>query len=626
MSRQSRLRVQREKRGRRFFVYLCLIGLFGFACYQIDQKYQVVHSIIQFWEKAGNPLLRTSPGRGSIYDRNLKQIAVSMERVAVFVRTREVESITDTAIALADALSLNSNKLINQMESGALRLWVAEDISQEQEEAVKKLNLPGVHFQKEIKRYYPNGSHAAHLIGFVEDGIGLSGVEYHYDRLLATRKLQEQKAQKPLSVGQDLVLTIDLKIQNILEEIVAKIGKTGSGIKVAAYLVESESGEFIGGAQYPGFDPNSFTRYNRKAIENLFFEPLFLPDKFRLFLRDSAAFYLQSEVIYTPGKWAVAAPSAKLGNQLRLWEWLKLGENSKVDFFTPKSGSFPIWLNQERVKQGEPSFGLIPEATTPVNLLTAYSVLLNGRFDHFPFVVKEVLDIKTGEKVLLSPEAPSPEADEDFPSEPLPAVKRLFQSQALFRDSSAHYFRDEILVATPVKRGLHQFQVNDLTFITIPAGERELDLLVVVQRNPVMVSKKPEKKLRIVDIVNPKVRRMSILHQVAGSVEDVLEPEIIDEGNYQGIIEKEKEIQNSLQKMQSDEKKLLIMPDLVGMSLRKSLRSLEGLPLKISIEGTGVVAKQIPAAGASLKGVRACRLVLQSREILSPEKMSGTTE
>lgn len=627
MTRQSRLRVQKKKRGRWILLYLCLIGIFVALSQYFNQKYNILSSVKEMFGETETSISGSTSFRGAIFDRNLKQVAVTQERVAVFVRTREVDSITDTAIALASAISLDSNKLINQMESGALRLWVAEDVSKEQEEAVKKLNLPGVHFQREKKRFYPHGAHGAHLIGFVEDGIGLSGVEYHYDRLLATRKSQQQKAQKPLSIGQDLVLTLDMKIQSILEGLVEEMGRTEDGSKVGAYLVESKTGELIAGAQYPGFDPNSFTKYDRKAIENLFFEPLFLPDKFRLFLRDAASFYALGEVDSTPGKWAISAPSESLGSQYRLWEWLGMGENSKADFFTPKIGTEPSGLNQIRVKSDSPVFGMIPEATTPMNLLSAFSVLLDGKFDHSPYLVKEVLDLETRQKVLLQTGGEAVEVSSDFPEASLPAVKRLFTGQVYRKDTSAKYFRDEVLTVTPVNGGLWSFGVNDVCFVTLDGGSNALNMLVVIKRPVVRPETRRKKLLEVESIVDSKARRISILHQVAGSVEDVLEPELLGVGNYQRITVKPgKTVDSSLRVPKVEANTLQVMPDLVGMSLRKSLRILQGVAMEINIEGTGRVVRQIPSAGVSLKKVQSCRLILENKEIIKPEIISKSKQ
>jgi Penicillin-binding Protein dimerisation domain/PASTA domain len=558
--------------------------------------------------------------RGTLYDRNLKQLAVTMERVSVFVRTREIESIADTTSSLASILSTDREKLRGQLESGVLRPWVAEDISQEQELAIKDLDLPGIHLQKEEKRYYPNGSQAAYLIGYVEDGIGLSGVEFYYDRLLATRKIQQQEEQKPLSNTQDLVLTIDLKIQKILEDLVESISENEGAKKVAAYVIESGTGELIGGAQYPGFDPNSFTKYTQRAIENIFFTPLFLPDSFRVLLRDSALIYEKAGKAEGKLPWSLRGSSGGLGKQLQLWEWLRLGEKSRTDFFATKTSTGKTLKKRERVGD-EVSFGLIPETTTPMGLLAAYSVLLNGVSERSPFVVKKILDVESRKEVLLEGVVVEAPFVETFIREPIAEVRKLYESMAQKEESSSYFLRDHVLLVTDSTAGNHQFAVNDLTFVTIPADTHELNMLVVVQRNPRPIQKKKKKGRTLEQILDEKVDRISVLQQISATIADVVELDRTEFGNFQ-----QKSVLGTSQSPEKGAENLTSipgsMPDLIGLSLRKGLRLLDGSPIIINIEGTGEIVKQTPGPGTPLKQNTECFLILKKHDEVSLEKLS----
>jgi cell division protein FtsI (penicillin-binding protein 3) len=621
MTKQSRLRVQKTRKNRKLIIFLGLLCVF---LYQCEQHYHLSSQLGEMLSQAKKKFAENALDRGTLYDRNLKQLAVTMERVAVYVRTREIDSIADTASSLASILSIDGDKLKGQLESGVLRLWVAKDISQEQELKIKDLDLPGIHLQKEEKRYYPNGKDAAHLIGYVEDGIGLSGVEFYYDRLLATRKNQQQVAQKPLSNTQDLVLTIDLKVQKILEDLVATIGENQEVLKAAAYVIESGTGELIGGAQYPGFDPNSFTKYTQRSIENIFFTPVFLPDTFRLFLRESAVLYEMADNNQVQLPWSLTEESGSIGGQLRLWEWLKLGDKAKTDFFATKTSSSKIVKRSQRLGESDISFGLIPETTTPMSLLAAYSVLLNGVSVRSPFVVKKILDIESGEEVLLEGMAADDGFVDSFPHEPLHEVRKLFESMAGKEDSASFYLHDSVLLTTDSAGELQQYSVNDLTFVTIPAGSHELNMLLVIQRNPETIEEKDEKSLRVEELIDEKVERISVLQQISSTVADVLEPEQRRIDNFQGLSPDE-----SFEEPGETSKKIIsipgAMPDLVGLSLRKGLRLLEGSPIVISIEGTGRIVQQSPPAGTPLKDNMECKLVLESQENLSIDKLSEDT-
>lgn len=620
MTGRSKLRVKKKRKNQKVFVLLAVLCV---LLYQCEQHYNITTQFRSMLSQAKKKFAENVLDRGTLYDRNLKQLAVTMERVSVFVRTREIESIADTSASLASILSIDRDKLKGQLEeSVVLRLWIGEDISLEQELAIKNNDLPGIHLQKEEKRYYPYGSQAAHLIGYVEDGIGLSGVEFYYDRLLATRKIRQQEEQKPLTNTQDLVLTIDLKIQKILEDLVAVISKNEGARKVAAYVVESGTGELIAGAQYPGFDPNSFTKYTQRAIENIFFTPIFLPDAFRIFLRDSANIYEQAGSDEADLPWSVLPAGGSLGKQLQLWEWLKLGENSTTDFFATKTSTGKTMKEMSRVGGSDISFGLIPEISTPIALLAAYSVLLDGVSERFPFVVKKILDIETRQEVLLKEVVSETAFVHTFPYEPLPEVRALYQSMAVREKSSSFFLRDDVLLVTDTPVGNHQFSVNDLTFVTIPADKHELIMLVVVQRDAETVEKRKKNGRRLEQIIDAKVDRISVLQQISATIADVVEPECIKAGNFQGknveklftVRAKEVKSSNSIPRT---------MPDLVGCSLRKGLRLLEGSPVFIDIEGTGQIIRQVPSPGTLLEKDIECRLILKRQEEVSLEKLAG---
>ena len=612
MTKQSRLRVHKKRKSRKL---IFIIGLLCFFLYQCEHQYHLSTHLRGMFTQAKKKFAENVLDRGTLYDRNLKQLAVTMERVSVFVRTREmdIDSIEDTTTSLASILLIDRDKLKGQLESGVLRLWVAKDISQEQEQAIKNLELPGVHLQKEEKRYYPHGSQAAHLIGYVEDGIGLSGVEFYYDRLLATRKIQQQEEQKSLSNTQDLVLTLDLKIQKILEELVVAVSENEGARKVAAYVIESGTGELIGGAQYPGFDPNSFAKYTQRAIENIFFTPLFLPDAFRILLRDSALIYGQAGKDEGNLPWSVRSGAGGLGKQLQLWEWLKLSKKSRSDFFATKTSTGKTMKKMERVGGEDMSFGLIPETTTPMGLLAAYSVLLNGVSDRSPFVVKKILDIESREEVLLKGVVSDESFVGTFVHKPLNEVRKLYESMAKREASSSYFLRDNVLLATDLSAGNHQFAVNDLTFVTIPTDSHELNMLVVVQRDPELVQKKKKQGQRLEQILDEKVDRISVLQQISATIADVVEPERIEVGNFQGKHLKET-VSGEATEVKDKTTIPGVMPDLIGLSLRKGLRLLDGSPVIINIEGTGQIVKQSPPSGTPLKQNMECRLILKRHD------------
>jgi len=621
MAKQSRLRVQKEKKSRRIILFTVLVTIASITCWQLETRYGLVDRGREILTSIEETFTASTSIRGTVYDRNFKQIAVTMERVSVYARTREIGSIHETVRKLGVIFPLDEQLLQEKLESGVLRIWVAKDINQEQEVAVKNEKIPGIHLQRGEKRFYPNGSQAAHLIGYVRDSIGLSGVEYHYDRLLASRNVERQQEHQSTSISQDLVLTVDLKIQYILEKIVKDISTQGKADRVAAYLLENATGEVVGGAQIPTFDPNTFTSYSQDVLENIFLAPIVLPDKFRFFLRDAAMLHANGETGILPTSWSLAPPNTSLGSQLRLWELLGLNESLSTDFYPddmePKTRGRRAGVAHLEQQQ---LYGLSPESVTPLNLLTAFSVLLSGGQRIRPFMVKNIIDPESGVEVLQVDNTGSNSQTIIPPATAIHDIDQLFRVQSIEGEGKTFSLRDHV----PVVKGPHDLlMINDMTIVSIPAGGADMTMLVVVERGSGSPEQKKTKSRRSIEqIVGEKVERISILQQVAKSVSDVVEPELLREGNYhlENIAgDDELEIVSG---KEEGAKVLRIMPDLQGLSLRKSLRLLQGIKIKIKIQGTGRVVSQKPNPGAKLQGVGVCFLVLEKDENMTYEKMS----
>ncbi len=138
--------------------------------------------------------IETSPTRGPVLDRMERELARTIDTTSVFVapdefnknEARAMDEISCTADELSSVLNLDHKTLVNQIldarESGRRFLWVARRIAPDQAQTIETMDLAAVHTRKEPKRFYPNGSLAAHVLGFVGlDGNGLGGIEQVYN-------------------------------------------------------------------------------------------------------------------------------------------------------------------------------------------------------------------------------------------------------------------------------------------------------------------------------------------------------------------------------------------------------------------------------------------------------------
>jgi cell division protein FtsI (penicillin-binding protein 3) len=251
-----------------------------------------VYRYAELAEAAKHQSLRRVPAvsrRGTIYDRNGRELALSLGASSIFAQPSQVEDQKYTAVALSAALSLPAEKILEQLHTGKSFVWIKRLVSPEEAEAVARLRLKGIESNTESKRFYPKQQQAAHLLGFVgTDDRGLEGLELQYDAYLAGKsKLivrQQDAKRRPIfreeagdAQGSDLYLTIDEVIQYIAErELEAAVTQSGA-LSGSAIVMDPFSGEILALTNYPTFDPNAyieapaFARRNRAVAD--YYEP-----------------------------------------------------------------------------------------------------------------------------------------------------------------------------------------------------------------------------------------------------------------------------------------------------------------------------------------------------------------
>ena len=559
-----------------------------------------------------------SQPRGTIFDRNLKQLAVTLDRVSVYARTQEIRAVAETVKTLGEILSLDEKELQQKLEGNALRVWVAEEISLEQEIAVKSKRLPGIYLQKSEKRYYPNGSQAAHLLGYADNGIGLAGIEHTLDKIQASGKHLQEEADKRFS-SEDLVLTLDIKIQELLDAILEPVVKDGGVEHGLACLMESGSGAVVAASQFPGFDPNTFAKFPQEVLANRLTMAMPLPQGFRTLLRDVALLYHHGNDEGWRLPWSVRALGSDLGSQLRLWERLRLSDPPLTDFTLVLPSGNHGGGEQRALLPQHPSLALVPERATPLNILAATATRLNGGKAVWPHVTTIGLDPRGG--ATAGKVAGDGQPAVHLPPLPEEAI-HLFQGFSHGSAAGAFFFGDEVAVV----RGSGQTartHLVELLLVTIPAGGNDLLLLVVVERTPPgNQGKNGTKTMALAQAVAEKIGRISILQAVAKTVADVVEPETGEDVNYQDSDGDGAAPRQDGQLPARERSRITVMPDLHGQSLRQSLRLLQGVRLHLGIRGTGKVVSQKPAPGTSLQGVSEVVLTLEKPEEITPEVLA----
>src|SRR6266508_1287194 len=216
--------------------------------------------------------IETSPTRGQLLDRQGKELARSIDTESFFADPREIPNTFDTAKRIAAITGQDRAELANRLteakDSNKKFVWIVRRLDIQTASKLDQLNLDGIYSRKEPKRYYPNDSLAAHVVGFVgTDEIGLSGVEQYYNDKIRgeSGKLylemdRDRRAFESYEVqpnpGQTVVLTIDQTIQYRTEQALSTAVDRTHAKSGAAIVLEPNTGEILALANAPTFDPN----------------------------------------------------------------------------------------------------------------------------------------------------------------------------------------------------------------------------------------------------------------------------------------------------------------------------------------------------------------------------------
>ena len=223
------------------------------------------------------------PPRGTLYDARGRQLAVSVEVSSIAAHPAVIEDPADAARRIAQILGIDRKSLEQRLRSDKGFVWVQRKVDQPRAEAVKRLDIKGVDFLPESKRYYPMRNLAAQVLGYVGlDNHGLGGLEYLYDDTVATEKGRRTVMLDGLSgtvmypnldsaearPGADLHLTLDAALQNIMERELEK-GVRESGAKSGmAVMMDPNTGAVLAMASYPTFDPNRYGQFPKSTWRN----------------------------------------------------------------------------------------------------------------------------------------------------------------------------------------------------------------------------------------------------------------------------------------------------------------------------------------------------------------------
>jgi cell division protein FtsI (penicillin-binding protein 3) len=268
--------------------------------------------------------IRTLPlpaSRGTIFDRNGQELAMSLPAKAVFADPTLVEDPSADARVVARALGLDRRQVQAKLgrtatDDGRLIrfVYLARGVDLKIASKLKAKRLPGIGFQDESHRHYPAGALAPQVLGLVGvDGVGLAGLEIQYEDHLSGRAghqvveegedgsfiPQATNQDVPPVPGHDLVLTLDKDIQYRAQRALAKAVKDNGAKGGTLIAMDPVTGDILAMATHPGFDPNEFSTADPDTLRNRAVTDLYEPGSANKVITAAAAL---EEGVVAPGQ------------------------------------------------------------------------------------------------------------------------------------------------------------------------------------------------------------------------------------------------------------------------------------------------------------------------------------
>ena len=268
--------------------WIVCLGLLVWASLIVSKLFwlQIVRhkEFVEKAQKQQEHTFEVAPRRGVLYDRNLRELAMTVQADSVFAVPSEIDNKPAIVHQLAQIVHTapedtwtSESQILSRVNASRGFAWIARRLTPEAAAKVKALNLKGVYFQKEFQRFYPDSEIAAQVLGYVGvDDNGLGGMEQKFDSRLhgepgrmyaamdARRHVMGSTEHEP-EPGANLVLTIDENIQFIAEKALdAAMARTHADTGTVV-VQDVHTGQILALAVRPTFNPNDF-RHTTPAL------------------------------------------------------------------------------------------------------------------------------------------------------------------------------------------------------------------------------------------------------------------------------------------------------------------------------------------------------------------------
>jgi len=238
---------------------------------------------IKLADRQHQKVIPLTPARGTIYDSTGTPLAISVEVDSCFAEPSSVADPKAAAAALAPLLGVPADVLEKKLSGKRSFAWLQRQVNPDLARKIRELDIDGIGFVKETRRFYPNSEVAAHVVGFTGlDPEGLEGIELKYNTQILGNTgymVTERDALgrdialmgtviKKASKGYNISLTLDKNIQYIADKELSKAVNESRAAGGIAVVMDPASGRILALSSYPTFNPNAFRQYPHDSLRN----------------------------------------------------------------------------------------------------------------------------------------------------------------------------------------------------------------------------------------------------------------------------------------------------------------------------------------------------------------------
>ena len=402
--------------------------------------------------------------RGDIYDRNGIKLATDKVYSDVYAHPADYDhSPEELAKILAPILKMPKDTLLQKLKKPGPVITIKKDIDRSTAKQIAKLHLREISLGKKNTREYPQGTLAAHVLGYYNfDADIANGVEYtakdRLEHVINTVKYQKTRDGKiiydfttdPVATttnpkGEDVTLTIDAAIQHVCEKEIEKMVKEKEALRGTVIVMNPKNGEILAYAVYPTFDPNNYRKATPQQLKNWTLTDVFPPGSTFKTITVASAMDLgkineHSTVLDTGkttiGKWEIknydyevhpypgnitleylfehssnigAINVAKTMTPAEFYGVLKkfgFGTKTGIDLPGESSGLLPYWTYWDQGIHATMSYGY-GTSVTAIQMISAVQALANNGVRITPHIIKysqEEYDTKIHHTQVIKPE------------------------------------------------------------------------------------------------------------------------------------------------------------------------------------------------------------------------------